>query len=96
MSTRHSFTKLAVFIMGVAALVTLRPADVGGAGPHDHDAGDGKAWRRADQGRALRRTERIPGRGSREGRGCVLQFGCVSGSDSGAMGMHFVNGALVW
>jgi hypothetical protein len=25
----------------------------------------------------------------------VLQFGCVSGSDYGAMGMHFVNGALV-
>jgi len=27
--------------------------------------------------------------------GYVLQFGCVSGSDSGAMGLHFVNGALV-
>jgi hypothetical protein len=25
----------------------------------------------------------------------VLQFGCVSGSDYGAMGMHFVNMALV-
>lgn len=25
----------------------------------------------------------------------VLQFGCVSGGDFGAMGMHFVNGALV-
>jgi hypothetical protein len=27
--------------------------------------------------------------------GYSLQFGCVSGSDSGAMGMHFVNGPLV-
>jgi hypothetical protein len=27
--------------------------------------------------------------------GYKLQFGCVSGSDSGAMGMHFVNDALV-
>jgi hypothetical protein len=30
-----------------------------------------------------------------EAEGYVLQFGCVSGSDAGAMGMHFVNGALV-
>jgi hypothetical protein len=27
--------------------------------------------------------------------GYVLQFGCVSGSHEGAMGVHFVNGALV-
>ena len=27
--------------------------------------------------------------------GYQLQFGCVSGPDSGAMGMHFVNGTLV-
>jgi hypothetical protein len=27
--------------------------------------------------------------------GYALQFGCVSGSDSGAMGMHFVKGPLV-
>jgi hypothetical protein len=27
--------------------------------------------------------------------GYALQFGCVSGSDSGAMGLHFVNGDLV-
>jgi hypothetical protein len=27
--------------------------------------------------------------------GYVLQFGCVTGSDSGAMGLHYVNGDLV-
>ena len=27
--------------------------------------------------------------------GYALQFGCVSGDDSGAMGLHYVNGALV-
>ena len=27
--------------------------------------------------------------------GYVLQFGCVSGRDSGAMGLHYVNGKLV-
>jgi len=27
--------------------------------------------------------------------GYALQFGCVSGSDEGAMGLHYVNGAIV-
>jgi hypothetical protein len=30
-----------------------------------------------------------------EAEGYALQFGCVSGPDAGAMGLHYVNGALV-
>ena len=30
-----------------------------------------------------------------ESEGYQLQFGCVSGPDAGAMGLHFVNGAIV-
>jgi hypothetical protein len=30
-----------------------------------------------------------------EAEGYALQFGCVSGDDFGAMGLHYVNGALV-
>ena len=30
-----------------------------------------------------------------EAEGYALQFGCVSGPDLGAMGLHYVNGALV-
>ena len=40
-------------------------------------------------------TERFQDVSAAEAAGYQLQFGCVSGSDSGAMGMHFVNGALV-
>ena len=40
-------------------------------------------------------TERFRDVSVAEAEGYVLQFGCVSGSDSGAMGMHFVNGPLV-
>src|SRR5438094_8571210 len=40
-------------------------------------------------------TERFKNVSVAKGEGYALQFGCVSGSDSGAMGMHFVNGALV-
>lgn len=40
-------------------------------------------------------TERYQDPAVAEADGYTLQFGCVSGPDSGAMGMHFVNFALV-
>ncbi len=40
-------------------------------------------------------TERFRDVGVAQAEGYALQFGCVSGSDAGAMGMHFVNGSLV-
>ena len=40
-------------------------------------------------------TERFKDVAVAEREGYMLQFGCVSGSDSGAMGLHYVNGALV-
>jgi hypothetical protein len=40
-------------------------------------------------------TERFQDVRAAEAEGYALQFGCVSGSDFGAMGLHFVNGPLV-
>ena len=40
-------------------------------------------------------TERFKDVSVAQREGYALQFGCVSGSDSGAMGLHYVNGALV-
>jgi hypothetical protein len=40
-------------------------------------------------------TERFQDVNVAEAEGYALQFGCVSGPDLGAMGMHFVNGPLV-
>jgi hypothetical protein len=40
-------------------------------------------------------TERFKDVQVAKAEGYVLQFGCVSGSDSGAMGLHYVNGKLV-
>jgi len=40
-------------------------------------------------------TERFKDVSVAKREGYVLLFGCVSGSDSGAMGLHYVNGALV-
>ena len=40
-------------------------------------------------------TDRFQNASAAQAAGYYLQFGCVSGPDSGAMGMHFVNMALV-
>lgn len=40
-------------------------------------------------------TERFKNVEVAEAEGYALQFGCVSGPDAGAMGLHYVNGALV-
>jgi hypothetical protein len=40
-------------------------------------------------------TERFKNVSAAEAEGYTLQFGCVSGPDSGAMGLHYVNAALV-
>lgn len=40
-------------------------------------------------------TERFKDVSVAEAEGYTLQFGCVSGDDFGAMGLHYVNGALV-
>ena len=40
-------------------------------------------------------TERYKNVAAAEAAGYQLQFGCVTGGDGGAMGMHFVNGPLV-
>jgi hypothetical protein len=40
-------------------------------------------------------TERFKDVAVAEKEGYALQFGCVSGPDAGAMGLHFINGDLV-
>lgn len=40
-------------------------------------------------------TERFKDVAAAEAEGYALQFGCVSGGETGAMGMHYVNGPLV-
>ena len=58
-----------------------------GAGKNDQAATLVKVVREA--------TERFRDVNVAEAEGYALQFGCVSGSDAGAMGMHFVKGDLV-
>jgi hypothetical protein len=81
-----------------------------GAGPthartqenHAHavaSQGHEQSWEQNGQGALIKvvrnATERFQDVSVAEAAGYQLQFGCVSGGDFGAMGMHFVNNALV-
>jgi hypothetical protein len=102
MNSRHSSVKFAVFIFGVAALVSLRGPGAAAQGRHDHASLTASEQRSDTETKAgtlvkvvREATERYQDVEVAKADGYALQFGCVSGSDSGAMGMHFVNGALV-
>jgi hypothetical protein len=103
MNVTHSATRLAALFVGVATLVTLHPPAVRAQAAHDHAAtGAAIETRPAQESQAgalikivREATERFQDVEVAKAEGYALQFGCVSGSDSGAMGMHFVNGALV-
>src|SRR5690606_33732089 len=70
------------------------------AGPRAHDGhGGGQAARRPDPSAFVRLVRDAIARFRdvvvAEAEGYVLQFGCVSGSETGAMGLHYVNFDLV-
>jgi hypothetical protein len=87
---RHSM--LALAILGAGASHALAQGD------HAHmDAA--KRDQSSNTGAFLKivreSTERFKDVRVAMAEGYALQFGCVSGSDSGAMGLHYVNGKLV-
>jgi len=81
-------------VVGVMAILCLLPSTAAAQGGHKHPAEtplEASAFARA----VREATVRFRDVSVAEAEGYVLQFGCVSGSDAGAMGVHFVNGALV-
>jgi hypothetical protein len=85
----YSFVAIVV-LMGAGPVRTLAQHEEQG---HDHSG-------QSNTGGALMKavrdaTERFHDVSKAQAAGYALQFGCVTGSDSGAMGMHFVNGPLV-
>ena len=90
-----------VSMLAIAALMAVAPAGAPAQDLHSH-AGPGQELLQdqKSKGGALVRTvreatERFKDVTVAEAEGYHLQFGCVSGPDSGAMGMHFVNVPLV-
>ncbi len=91
MSIRQSSIRFAVLVMGVAALVGLRSSGAAAQAAHAHASANDSALIKI----VREATERFQDVEVAKAEGYALQFGCVSGSESGAMGMHFVNSALV-
>jgi hypothetical protein len=89
--------------VGAVALIGGTPSIASAQGDHMHASTAQKQELRPEQRakigallKAVREaTERFQDSAAAENEGYQLQFGCVSGSDAGAMGVHFVNGPLV-
>jgi hypothetical protein len=67
---------------------------------HTHSASSQQGVSNSDKASALinivrNATERFKDVRVAEAEGYALQFGCVSGPDSGAMGLHFINGQIL-
>ena len=84
--------KSAVFVLGMFAMASVSTHPSAQAG-HSHPSVDQKANALVEVVRQS--TERFKDVAAAEAAGYALQFGCVTGDNSGAMGMHYVNGKLV-
>ena len=81
-------------LLGVLVLVSTWSSPL--QGQHDHANTAGTTTRSRELVRIVREaTERFKDPAVADSEGYKLAFGCVSGPDYGAMGMHFVNMSLV-
>jgi hypothetical protein len=96
MHTGRFARRLGYSLIGTFAALSL---GVPGARAQGHEAHGATSQHGEQDGafvKAVRTaTERFRDTSTAVAEGYVLQFGCVSGSDQGAMGVHFVNGPLV-
>ena len=84
--------KIAYLMLGILAMAAA-PARAGGEQTHAH--GSGRSRNNALVSAVRESTARFRDVEVAESEGYSLMFGCVSGPDSGAMGLHFVNATLV-
>src|SRR5262245_35108128 len=90
-------------MMAAAGALLLVSGSPSRAVAQDHDHGAASPAMTAEQKKNLGElvkvvrdaTERFQDVRVAEAEGYALNFGCVSGGDFGAMGLHYVNGALV-
>lgn len=94
--------KFTVSVLCVFATASVSPARAMAQAAHSHTAAPPTELTSEQKARAnalvkivRESTERFKDVAVAEAEGYALQFGCVSGPDSGAMGLHYVNGPLV-
>jgi hypothetical protein len=88
------------YSMIALALMSVSPPRVAAQEDHAHTPATQRSRAALDQQNALVKivrdsTARFKDVKVAMAEGYALQFGCVSGEDSGAMGLHYVNGNLV-
>ena len=94
----HRFVKTFVIVLGLSALSGGSSPYVlaqGTAHAHDRRGAEQKNTPGALVAAVREATERFKNVAAAEAEGYGLQFGCVTGPDSGAMGLHYVNFPLV-
>src|ERR1700716_3657868 len=98
MTTGRLATRFKDLTMALA-LLTAFPSGALAQNEHSHATSGQSQQLTRDQGALLKiireNTERFKDVSVAEAEGYALQFGCVSGPDSGAMGLRYVDGALV-
>ena len=95
-------TKLQYF-GGALALVTVCPSLILAQDGHAHTPAAQQQEMTLDEQSSAntllkvvrQATEQFKDVAAAEAAGYALQFGCVTGDDAGAMGLHYINGALV-
>jgi hypothetical protein len=103
MKLRRIATRLQSSMMAALVLMSVWPARALAQEGHSH-GGTSQAHEQTPEQRrkaselikiVREATERFKDVSEAERAGYALQFGCVSGPDSGAMGLHYINGYLV-
>jgi hypothetical protein len=95
LATRLPYSIIALALLSVSPLLTLAQDAQSHTSQQREPTPDQKTRASALIKIVRESTERYKDVSAAEADGYALQFGCVSGPDSGAMGLHFVNGALV-
>jgi hypothetical protein len=91
MNIRHIVGRSAAGILTAAAVAAAQAGAVQAQSAHTHKGQTSGALVQA----VREATARFKDVNVAQAEGYALQFGCVSGPDSGAMGLHYVNGPLV-
>ena len=99
---RSNTSILLVALPGALALLNVCPSRAWAQDGHSHTTSQEQQMTLDQQSSAnaliaivRQSTERFKDVSVAMAEGYALQFGCVSGEDSGAMGLHYVNGTLV-
>jgi hypothetical protein len=103
MTVRRFATHFRFYTIGALLLLGCSPSLAVAQGDHMHGSTPQRQDLTPDQKARIgalikvvrESTERFQDSGVAEAEGYALLFGCVSGSDAGAMGLHFVNLSLV-